>query len=88
MIRTLAVVRRGGAAEHVRQLGADVVLIDGDDLTDRATAALDGVSLRLLLEGTGHAAQVDKLVGLVDDNGSVVALPPRPVWRPPFRCRT
>jgi NADPH:quinone reductase-like Zn-dependent oxidoreductase len=72
VIGTVAVVRRGAAAEHVRQLGADDVHIDGDDLTDRATAALDSVSLRLLLEGTGDPAQVDKLVGLVEDNGSVV----------------
>jgi NADPH:quinone reductase-like Zn-dependent oxidoreductase len=56
VIGTVAVVRRGAAAEHVRQLGADDVLIDGDDLTDRATAAFDGVSLRLLLEGTGDPA--------------------------------
>jgi NADPH:quinone reductase-like Zn-dependent oxidoreductase len=72
-IRTLAVVRREAAAEQVRQLGADVVLVDGDDLTNQAAAALDGASLRLLLEGTGDPAQVGKLVGLVEDSGSVVA---------------
>jgi NADPH:quinone reductase-like Zn-dependent oxidoreductase len=52
-IRTLAVVRREAAAEQVRQLGGDLVLVDGDDLAERAIAALDGASLRLLLEGTG-----------------------------------
>jgi NADPH:quinone reductase-like Zn-dependent oxidoreductase len=72
-IRTLAVVRREAAAEQVRQLGADVVLVDGDDLGDRATAALGGASLRLLLEGTGDPAEVAKLVGAVEEKGSVVA---------------
>jgi NADPH:quinone reductase-like Zn-dependent oxidoreductase len=72
-IRTLAVVRREAAAEQVRRLGADVVLVDGDDLAERATAALDGASLRMLLEGTGDPAEVAKLVGLVEENGSVVA---------------
>jgi NADPH:quinone reductase-like Zn-dependent oxidoreductase len=72
-IKTLAVVRREAAAEQVRQLGADVVLVDGDDLGDRAAAALGGASLRLLLEGTGDPAEVAKLVGLVEEKGTVVA---------------
>jgi NADPH:quinone reductase-like Zn-dependent oxidoreductase len=72
-IRMLGVVRRDAAAEQVRQLGADVVLVDGDDLADRAAAALDGASVRLLLEGTGDPAEVAKLVGLVEEKGTVVA---------------
>jgi NADPH:quinone reductase-like Zn-dependent oxidoreductase len=72
-IKTLAIVRREAAAEQVRQLGADVVLVDGDDLATRAAAALDGASLRLLLDGTGDSAELAKLAGLVQDNGSVVA---------------
>jgi NADPH:quinone reductase-like Zn-dependent oxidoreductase len=72
-IKTLAVVRREAAAEQVRQLGADVVLVDGDDLGDRAASALGGAALRLLLEGTGDPAAVAKLVGLVEEKGTVVA---------------
>jgi NADPH:quinone reductase-like Zn-dependent oxidoreductase len=72
-VRTLAVVRRESAAAQVRQLGADVVLVDGDDLGDRAAAALGGASLRLLLEGTGDPAEVAKLVGVVEEKGTVVA---------------
>jgi NADPH:quinone reductase-like Zn-dependent oxidoreductase len=72
-VKTLAVVRREAAAEQVRQLGADVVLVDGDDLGDRAAAALGGASIRLLLEGTGDPAEVGKLVGVVEDKGTVVA---------------
>jgi NADPH:quinone reductase-like Zn-dependent oxidoreductase len=72
-IRTLGVVRREAAAEQVRRLGADVVLVGGDDLAERAAAALDGASVRLLLEGTGDPAEVAKLIGLVEEKGTVVA---------------
>jgi NADPH:quinone reductase-like Zn-dependent oxidoreductase len=70
-VRTLAVVRREEAAEQVRKLGADAVLVDGDDLGDRAAAALDGASLRLLLDGLGGPG-VEKLVRSVEFGGSVV----------------
>jgi len=72
-IKVMAVVRRDAAADQVRQLGADVVLVDGDDLGDRATEALGGASLRMLLEGTGDPAEVAKLVGVVEEKGAVVA---------------
>lgn len=72
-IKTLAVVRREAAAEQVRRLGADVILVDGEDLAERAAAALDGDSLRILFEGTGDPDQVAKLSGLVETGGSVVA---------------
>jgi NADPH:quinone reductase-like Zn-dependent oxidoreductase len=55
-------------------LGADVVLVDGDDLAARAATALPaGASLRVLFEGTGDPTEVAKLVGLVEESGSVVA---------------
>jgi NADPH:quinone reductase-like Zn-dependent oxidoreductase len=72
-IRTLAVVRRESAVEQVADLGADLVLVDGDDLGDRAAAALGGASLRVLLEGTGDPAEVAKLIGSVEEKGTVVA---------------
>jgi NADPH:quinone reductase-like Zn-dependent oxidoreductase len=72
-VKTLAVVRRAEAAEQVRGLGADLVLLDGDELTKQAEEALDGQRLRLLLDGTGDAAALAKLVPLVEDNGIVVA---------------
>jgi NADPH:quinone reductase-like Zn-dependent oxidoreductase len=70
-VRTLAVVRREEAAEQVRKLGADAVLVDGDDLGDRAAAARDGASHRLQLDGLGGPG-VEKLVRLVEFGGSVV----------------
>jgi NADPH:quinone reductase-like Zn-dependent oxidoreductase len=87
-VRTLAVVRRESAAEQVRQLGADVLLIDGDDLGDRAAAALEGASLRLLLEGTGDPAEVAKLVGVVEEKGTVVAFASATVSRRRSRSLT
>jgi NADPH:quinone reductase-like Zn-dependent oxidoreductase len=72
-IKTLAVVRREEAAEQVRELGADVVLVDGENLGDRAIEALGEARLRLLLEGTGDAAQIAELVRAVEDGGEVVA---------------
>ena len=49
------------------------LFVDGDDLAERATAALNGASLRVLFEGTGDPAELAKLVGPVEENGSVVA---------------
>ena len=71
-IRTLAVVRREQAAEQVRRLGADIVVVDGDKLGHRVAEALGGVQLRLLLEGTGSSEQVAELAPSVESGGSVV----------------
>jgi NADPH:quinone reductase-like Zn-dependent oxidoreductase len=71
-VKTLAVVRREAAAQRVRELGADRVVIDGDNLGDRVAEALDGAQLRLLLEGTGSTEQVAELVRSVEEGGGVV----------------
>ncbi|MGW7385563.1 zinc-dependent alcohol dehydrogenase family protein [Streptomyces sp. NPDC054794] len=71
-VKTLAVVRRQEAAEQVRRLGADLVVVDGDDLGDRVAKALDGTQLRMLLEGTSDPAQIAALVRSVEAGGSVV----------------
>ncbi|MEV4601316.1 zinc-dependent alcohol dehydrogenase family protein [Amycolatopsis sp. NPDC049253] len=71
-IRTLAVVRREGAAEQVRALGADAVVVDGPDLGDRIAAALSGEQLRLALEGTADPEQAAALVQSLEDGGTVV----------------
>ncbi|MBM9507917.1 zinc-dependent alcohol dehydrogenase family protein [Actinacidiphila acididurans] len=71
-VKTLAVVRREEAAEQVRQLGADLVLVEGENLGDRVKQALGGNQLRLLLDGTGDSSQVSELVGAVEAGGSVV----------------
>lgn len=71
-IKTLAIVRREDAAKQVRELGADVVLLDGEGLGDRMTEALGGSQLRLFLEGTGSPEQVAEVAPSVEAGGSVV----------------
>ncbi|MFC3499434.1 zinc-dependent alcohol dehydrogenase family protein [Micromonospora krabiensis] len=71
-VRVVAVVRRAEAAEQVRQLGADLVVLDGEGLGDRAAAALGEHRLRLLLDGTGGPQHVGELARVVEDGGSVV----------------
>jgi NADPH:quinone reductase-like Zn-dependent oxidoreductase len=71
-VNVLAVVRREEAAKQVRELGADLVIVDGENLGDRAAEALAGTRLRLLLDGTG-GPQVGELVPSIEDGGSVVS---------------
>ena len=72
-VKTLAVVRREDAVGAVRRLGADLVLVDGDDLADRAVAALGEARLKLLFEGVGDPAQVARIVTAVENGGMVVS---------------
>jgi NADPH:quinone reductase-like Zn-dependent oxidoreductase len=69
-VRTLSVVRSEAAAEALRKRGADVVLVDGPDLTQRIAGALAGRSLRLALTG---AASAEALTSAVESGGTVVA---------------
>ena len=71
--KTLAVVRREEAAEQVRRLGADLVVLDGADLGQRVGQALGEAKLRVLFEGTGDPGQTAQLVSAVEDGGTVVA---------------
>jgi NADPH:quinone reductase-like Zn-dependent oxidoreductase len=72
-INTLAVVRRHQAAEEVRGVGANLVVLDGEDLGARARKALGGATLRVLFEGTGDPGHIAELVQAVEDGGSVIA---------------
>ena len=54
--RTVNVVRRDAAAGVVREAGGDVVLVDGDDLPARVTAATDGGRIRLGIDAVGGSA--------------------------------
>ncbi|WP_158675760.1 zinc-binding dehydrogenase [Nocardia stercoris] len=72
-LAVLAVVRREAVVDEVKDLGADIVLVDGEDLSARIADALAGERLRVLFEGTGDPAQVARLVPAVADGGTVVA---------------
>jgi NADPH:quinone reductase-like Zn-dependent oxidoreductase len=69
-INTLAIVRRDAAARQVRERGAELVLVDGAALGDRAVAALGAVRLRVLFDG--GAQELGELARAVADGGSVV----------------
>lgn len=71
-LKTLAVVRRDAAAEQVHALGADVVLVDGEDLGDRVAQSLGDARLRLFLDGIG-GTWTSAVVGSLETYGTVVS---------------
>ncbi|HTJ39386.1 MAG TPA: zinc-dependent alcohol dehydrogenase family protein [Dactylosporangium sp.] len=73
-IRVLAVVRRAAAAERIKALGADAVLVDDGqaDVAAEAAAALGGARLRAVFDGLG-GARAGLLVPELQDGGAVVS---------------
>ena len=69
-VRTLAIVRREKAADRVRALGAELVILDGEGLGDRVAEALGNATLRVLFDG--GAQDVGELTRSVQDGGTVV----------------
>lgn len=55
-IRTVNVVRRASALAAVQALGADVVLVDGDDLAARVSDATGGAKIVLAVDAVGGPA--------------------------------
>ena len=55
-VRTVNVVRRPEMLDELRQLGADVVLLDGDDLAARVAAAVGGAPIRLGIDAVAGPA--------------------------------
>lgn len=70
-IRTVNVVRRAGLADELRALGADVVIVDGDDLPMRVREATGGGMIRLAIDAVGGAATA-RLAECVANDGTVV----------------
>lgn len=54
--RTVAVVRRQDAVSAAEENGADVVVVDGEDLADRVAEATGGAQIRLGIDAVGGAA--------------------------------
>lgn len=55
-VRTVNVVRRPEMIDELRELGADIVLLDGDDLAARVSAAVGGAPIRLGIDAVAGAA--------------------------------
>jgi NADPH:quinone reductase-like Zn-dependent oxidoreductase len=70
-LRSIAVVRRDDVAPRLRDLGADLVLVDGPDLPERVRAAIGGDRLRLAIDAVAGEATL-RLAACLDDSGVVV----------------
>lgn len=70
-IRTANVVRRKEAIAPLEEIGADVVLVDGDDLGERMREATGGSGAKLALDAVcGDATR--RLADCLEDGGTVV----------------
>ncbi len=70
-LRTVNIVRRAELAGELKALGADVVLVDGDELAERVAGATGKAAIRLGVEAIGGAA-TGRLVDCVATEGTVV----------------
>lgn len=69
--KTLNVVRRPEAADELRALGADAVVVDGEELAAQASSALGGARPRLALNAVGGVSAT-RLAGLLAPGGTIV----------------
>ena len=69
--KTLNVVRRPEAADELRALGADAVVVDGPGMADEARVLLGGAKPRLGLNAVGGASAT-RVAGLLAPGGMLV----------------
>lgn len=70
-LRTVNVVRRPELAEELKQLGADLVIVDDDDLAARVSRETGDAPIRLGIEAIGGAA-TGRIVDCVASDATVV----------------
>ena len=70
-IRTVNVVRREALIEPLTAIGADAVVVDGDDLAARVRQATGGAPIRLAIDAIGGAI-VLRLADCLAEGGTVV----------------
>ena len=70
-IHTVNVVRRPELIEPLKALGADVVLVDGEDLAERVKAETDGAGIGLAIDAVGGSL-CDRLAACLVDGGTIV----------------
>jgi NADPH:quinone reductase-like Zn-dependent oxidoreductase len=70
-LRTVNVVRRADVAGELKQLGADLVIVDGDDLPARVARETGNAPIKLGLEAIGGAA-TGRIVEAVGTDATVV----------------
>lgn len=69
-LRTVNVVRRAGLEADLIDLGADAVVLDGDDLPERVAAATGGAPLRFGIDAIAGAATT-RLARCLDTHGTL-----------------
>lgn len=70
-VRTVNVVRRPEPVARLEALGADVVLVDGDNLAERVAEATGQAPVRLAIDAVG-GSQVMRLADCLAEEGTVV----------------
>jgi NADPH:quinone reductase-like Zn-dependent oxidoreductase len=70
-LHTVNIVRRAAVADELKQLGADVVLVDGPDLAPRITAATGGAAVRLAIDAVG-GEQIVRFGDALADEATIV----------------
>src|SRR3954454_20752938 len=71
-LRTLNVVRRADSVKPLLDVGADVVLVEGADLTEQASDAIGGAPLELILDAVA-GEPVAQLASLLKVNGQIIS---------------
>lgn len=70
-LKTVNVVRRAELAAPLEALGADVVVVDGDDLAERVAAATGGADIKLAIDAVAGAA-CQRLAECLGEGGTLV----------------
>jgi mitochondrial enoyl-[acyl-carrier protein] reductase / trans-2-enoyl-CoA reductase len=69
--KTVNIVRRESAVAGVQEQGAEVVLVDGDDLAERVKAATGGAAIKLGIDAVGGKATM-RLAACLAEGASIV----------------
>jgi mitochondrial enoyl-[acyl-carrier protein] reductase / trans-2-enoyl-CoA reductase len=70
-LKTVNIVRRESVVAGVQSQGGDVVLVDGDDLTERVKAATGGAGIKLGIDAVGGNATM-RLAGTLAESSTIV----------------
>lgn len=70
-VKTVNVVRRESAIQALQEIGADLVLVDGDDLGERVRAKIGEANLPLAIDAAGGHSCLH-LADCLSDGGTVV----------------
>ena len=70
-IRTVNIVRRSELIKPLKELGADVVVVDGPDVAERVTKETGGAQIKLGIDAVGGSA-IGRLTDCVGEGGTVV----------------